>query len=106
MNAYILHIREEFAEDSINNEYCAWCSERQALQHISKYITDGSLENALYAQYSVLHAAKALAQADKIKEAIGIINDFSRSSLFVAGAKGAKVTIKITKSQFLGSPFE
>lgn len=105
MDVYIIHIREEYKENSINDEYCARCTERQALQYVCKYITEGLLESALYMQYSVLEAANALAQVDKVKEAIGIINDFSKS-VRQGEALGAKVTIKITKSQFLGSPFE
>lgn len=114
MEAWILHIRAETIQESgsiyVGNRYSAWMSEKQALKAAAQYLlqsTENSWSGPFHNSETLRMAVRALIEVDKIQEAIDLVNEYSEASPYRSGsASSSKIQIIITKSTFLGSPFE
>ncbi len=111
MEAWILHFKKEWATSPSfqcsSDEYAAWCTERQALAHASKILMANGF--TIFGDCNALHnAVSSLIAKDSLKEAIELVNEQSRviEPQGQFGRSSQKITIKITKSTFKGSPFE
>lgn len=110
MDAYILHIREEYAPEnkwSIKNKYSAWCTEKQAFNEIKKYLEAPAFRSPFYEQEILIKSALALLNAEQYNDVLLIINEYSKATTpDKNGYKSAKITLTVTKSTFRGSVFE
>jgi hypothetical protein len=130
MEAYILHIQNTYTKyesKSINNDgqtltnklekpeivtsdvYSAWCTEKQAQKEAARILLQSCekyyLSDSLFHDFSLpalRQAVAALINADFVKEAVRLINEYDFSNT------PSKMTIKIRviKSTFKGSAFE
>jgi hypothetical protein len=117
MEAWILHIREE-REDSLHeihhsDIYSAWSTEKQAYKAAGKWfvevVVNSTWKNPFYRQSALSDALLALVEAQRVEEAVNLVNECSQRVAATPGITGSgskKITIKITQSKFLGSVFE
>lgn len=116
MEAWIVHIRQEWINDigdevSNSNRYSAWATERQALKSICDWLKTETLKswgNVFVDREELQNATIALLEADKIKEAISLVNRYTLIQKRATGRSSVphKIIITIHESRFLGSPFE
>lgn len=116
MEAWIVHIRESSIhyKDQVYHadNYSAWSTEKQAYKAIAKFLLEAT---ELHYRGPFVHddelrlAVKALVEAEKIKEAIGLVIKYSRMEE-ISGSdtnpRSHKVEINIKQSKFLGSVWE
>jgi len=106
MEAWILHIHEEFPGDGYQRDkYSSWATEKQAIKAAGEFIkglTHSEIELVL------LPSLYELVDQDKIDLAIQLINNYSRFNIQnpTKETNLYKYNIKIVKSTFQGSPFE
>lgn len=110
MDAYILHIREEYAPEtnwSIKNKYSAWCTEKQAYHELKKYLESDIVFGPFNRQQILRKTAIILLEVEKYAEALELVNGYSTAFQSEKGGdRSAKVTLSVTKSTFRGSVFE
>lgn len=114
MEAWILHIRTETYQEAggiyVDNKYTAWMNEKQAYKAVAKYLKTNTTNYwaGPFVRHDVLYATiKTLVEVEKIEEAIELVNHYSEATLRKSGeTPSSKVQITITKSTFLGSPFD
>lgn len=110
MEAWILHIREEYIDssDQISNKnhYSAWATTKQAEKEAARWLKNHTNYTGPF-QDGLRQAIRSLLEIDKTREAIELINECScaiKSQVSLQGYN--KIHIIIEKSRFLGSAFE
>jgi hypothetical protein len=114
MEAWILHIREEYQTESKTiqhyDKYNAWMNEKQAYKAAGKFLMEKTLldYSGPFVDHQALRSAvRALVECDKIIEAVDLVNNHSEASPHKNSRSSShKIHIEITQSTFLGSPFE
>ncbi len=108
MDAWILHIREEWlnSEQKLAHEdrYSAWMSEKQALGQAAEWLSSQIKYDTSFQRHIALrNALRCLIADHHIEEAIALTNRYTSPE---ANFSGHHHVITITKSTFQGSPFE
>jgi hypothetical protein len=121
MEAWIVHIREEWITDqkligdekittmADNNKYSVWATEQQALKNAAEYLKDEALDSwspVFYKKIELREAMISLIDSNKISSAISLVNKYTTTYPIEQNPKPRKVNIVINQSKFLGSPFE
>lgn len=110
MQAYVLHFKKEWSQsnsfDQPSDIYESWCTERQAYVSAAEHLL--KIDSwPLDTHRALTSVIKILIDANHHKEAVDLINECSAVLAPVVPGHGPpKITIKIAKSDYRGSPFE
>lgn len=113
MEAWIVHIERQEAGSQKHytyNEYSAWASEKHAYKFAAKWLM-GKTELDGFGPFAndneLREATRALIEVDKVKEAVALVNKYSRMEDYKERRTlSNKIQITITQSKFLGSVWE